>query len=47
MTEPNATADCYLRAMPPTDVTALIRAGLPRLTGSLRKVGELVLVLRR
>lgn len=43
MTEPNATADCYLRAMPPTDVTALIRAELPRLTGSLRKVGELVL----
>ncbi|MFG2478716.1 MurR/RpiR family transcriptional regulator [Streptomyces fagopyri] len=29
--------------MPPTDVTALIRTELPRLTGSLRKVGELIL----
>ncbi|MEU2785075.1 MurR/RpiR family transcriptional regulator [Streptomyces sp. NPDC007110] len=29
--------------MPPTDVTALIRAELPHLSGSLRKVGELVL----
>ncbi|MFE5144521.1 MurR/RpiR family transcriptional regulator [Streptomyces fagopyri] len=28
---------------PPTDVTALIRTELPRLTGSLRKVGELIL----
>ena len=27
----------------PTDVTTLIRAELPRLTGSLRKVGELIL----
>ncbi|UXX95929.1 MurR/RpiR family transcriptional regulator [Streptomyces sp. AD2-2] len=29
--------------MPPTDVTALIRTELPRLAGSLRKVGELIL----
>lgn len=29
--------------LPPTDVTALIRTELPRLTGSLRKVGELIL----
>ncbi|MET7486581.1 MurR/RpiR family transcriptional regulator [Streptomyces sp. NPDC005538] len=29
--------------MPPTDVTSLIRAELPRLAGSLRKVGELIL----
>ncbi|MFR0356414.1 MurR/RpiR family transcriptional regulator [Streptomyces sediminimaris] len=29
--------------MPSTDVTALIRAELPRLAGSLRKVGELIL----
>ncbi|MER6441956.1 MULTISPECIES: MurR/RpiR family transcriptional regulator [unclassified Streptomyces] len=29
--------------LPPVDVTALIRTELPRLTGSLRKVGELVL----
>lgn len=29
--------------MPPTDVTTLIRTELPRLAGSLRKVGELIL----
>ncbi|GHB74586.1 transcriptional regulator [Streptomyces umbrinus] len=29
--------------MPPTDVTSLIRTELPRLAGSLRKVGELIL----
>jgi DNA-binding MurR/RpiR family transcriptional regulator len=29
--------------MPPTDVTTLIRTELPRLPGSLRKVGELIL----
>src|ERR1044072_3810583 len=29
--------------MPPTDVTTLIRTELPRLAGSLRQVGELIL----
>ncbi|MEU6371823.1 MurR/RpiR family transcriptional regulator [Streptomyces sp. NPDC046909] len=29
--------------MPPTDVTSLIRTELPRLAGSLRKVGDLIL----
>jgi len=33
----------YLLSMPPTDVTTLIRTELPRLAGSLRKVGELIL----
>lgn len=33
----------YLLPMPPTDVTTLIRTELPRLAGSLRKVGELIL----
>jgi len=33
----------YLLRMPSTDVTALIRTELPRLAGSLRKVGELIL----
>ena len=33
----------YLPFMPPTDVTTLIRTELPRLAGSLRKVGELIL----
>jgi DNA-binding MurR/RpiR family transcriptional regulator len=33
----------YLLPMPSTDITALIRTELPRLAGSLRKVGERIL----
>lgn len=37
------TGGWYLLCMPSTDVTTLIRTELPRLAGSLRKVGELIL----
>ena len=38
-----STGGWYLLCMPSTDVTTLIRTELPRLAGSLRKVGELIL----